>query len=194
MTCVIGIKNNNKIYIGADSLAIAGQLKYNRKDKKIFYVGNILFGTAGTARSAQLLEYNLNIPQHSKGNDFKYLCTKLVPAIRKVFIDGGAIGSDRGIEKFDGEIIVAYNNNLYYIHGDFQIGNVVENYLVIGSGAEIALGSLFNDNFCKKDIVPKLQLLNALEASEKYTTTVGRPFYYFVLGDKKIKKLKGVDE
>lgn len=50
MTCIVGIVDNGKVYMGADSLGVGGLSKRVRKDPKLFRVGEFVFGYTSSFR------------------------------------------------------------------------------------------------------------------------------------------------
>ena len=44
MTCIIGLIDNGKVYMGCDSAGVAGLDMYGRADQKIFKVDNFIMG------------------------------------------------------------------------------------------------------------------------------------------------------
>ena len=64
MTCVIGIVDNGKVWMGGDSAAIDSEEETItlRKDPKVFRNEDFLIGFAGTYRLGQLIQYMFNCP------------------------------------------------------------------------------------------------------------------------------------
>jgi hypothetical protein len=55
MTCIVGIVENGKVYMGGDAAGVNGYSVRVRKDPKLFKVGEFLFGYTSSFRMGQLL-------------------------------------------------------------------------------------------------------------------------------------------
>lgn len=182
MTCIVGLAHAGKVYLGGDSIALSDD--YNAcvvTDAKVFIVGNIAFGFAGSFRAGQLIRYGLQIPNHAKNkSDMEYLVVDVVDAIRLLLKDKGAMGSlENSEEESPSQFLVGYKGNLYYIDSDFHVGRIKEGYCAIGIGAPIALGSMFSTD---PEMDPCERITTALKASEKWSAAVREPFTIIELG------------
>jgi len=146
VTCVIGFKakDENKIYIGADTIGSTNYTKENRKDGKVFASGDFTIGFAGSYRMGQVLQYKLDVPaQKDSQTDHGYMATTFIDAVRRLFDKNGIMGVDHDNKEFGGLFLVAYKNELYRIDYDFQVGIGSEDFTAIGSGGEVALGAMY---------------------------------------------------
>ena len=50
MTCIVGLVENGKVYIGGDSAGVAGLDVRMRSDEKVFTKGNMIFGYTSSFR------------------------------------------------------------------------------------------------------------------------------------------------
>ncbi len=86
MTCIVGLVDKDKIYLGGDAAGVGGYNKEIRKQPKVFSNKGVLFGYTTSFRMGQLLQYSLKIPkQPARKKDFEYLCTNFVDAIMACF-------------------------------------------------------------------------------------------------------------
>ncbi|MBR2240132.1 MAG: hypothetical protein IKO49_01090 [Bacilli bacterium] len=179
MTCCIGYIAKNKMYFVGDTAGTDDDnVQETRRDSKVFKLNNILFATAGSFRMRDLLMYNLVIPRLGKDEDIdKYVRTKLINNIRKLFIDNGVcIKTDESDQVSPGEILIGIKNRLYKIESDFQVGEAIKHYNAIGAGSREALGALdmygkYN-NYPDDDIDIKLLIDNAIEVAAGRNATV----------------------
>lgn len=179
MTCIIGLKHNGITYIGGDSLGSNDYNKTLRNDKKVFKLqdtDNAVLGYTSSFRMGQLLMYATDlIDKRDEPNiDHKYLVTKFIPNIIKLFEDGG-YARNRSGEKYGGTFLLGYKDKLYSIQSDFQVGESLNNYDACGSGEDFALGSLFATEGL--DISPEERIRLALQAASKHNPYVAPPFY-----------------
>ena len=185
MTCIAGIKFNQKVYIGGDSVAIAGYQSWPRKDRKVFKTGEFLIGTTGSPRAHQLLQFNLsiNIDTASKkkfdfDNDiFEFMCTNVVDEIRKILKKGGLTQIKDGVEECDSHFLIGIRDRLFAIYTDFQVAELTCNYMAVGCGDDFAMGSMFTTQHLNRETGPKEILTTALKAASEYSSYVGPPYH-----------------
>jgi len=173
MTCIVGIAQNNVVFMGADSAGCTDTHVSIRKDTKLFKRKNMLFGCTTSFRMIQILKYAFNIPEDTSNDPYEYLTTTFIDALRTCFkekgfyelINEGQIG---------GQFLLGYKNRLFIVESDFSIAEHLDNFSSIGSGYYYALGSLYST----KEFSPFVRLKSALEAAEKFNTYVRSPFSY----------------
>lgn len=74
MTCIVGIADGKKVWIGGDSQGTAGHALTIRADTKVFVKDPMVFGFCGSYRMGQLLRHSLSLPKHYEGDTDKRLC------------------------------------------------------------------------------------------------------------------------
>lgn len=185
MTCIVGLVEDKKIWMGADSMVSSGNEYTILKSPKVFKNGSFLIGCAGTPRHAQLLSSSLfNPPQKKdKQTDIDYLITDLMEHIRTLFGSHGAIRQEDGkTDTHDSQYLIGYNGKLYAIEGNFQLIDSVNPYLAAGCGrvyAHAVLGFIDkNSKSFKKKISPQTKLSLALQAAEQNDPFVKAPFHF----------------
>ena len=181
MTCIVAVKHNRKIYIGGDSLGSnSGLQKVVRADEKVFIKGDMIFGFCGSFRMGQILRYVMTAPDRPMGiSDMEYLVAHWIPALIDTFDENGFRGSkdvdDHEETRTGGTFLLGYNGTLYQIESDFQVGIPSDQCDAIGCGDDLALGAMYASKKAGvKD--PETILTAALEAAEKYSAGVQRPF------------------
>jgi ATP-dependent protease HslVU (ClpYQ) peptidase subunit len=142
MTCIVGIIEKNKVYMGADSAGVGGYDIIIRKDKKIFKIGDFLIGCTGSFRMIQLIQYSFKPPKVPRNKDiYEYMCTQFINSLRQIFKKGGFMEITNSKES-GGTFLVAYKNRLFTIYSDFQVSEALESYASLGCGYSFALGAL----------------------------------------------------
>jgi len=177
MTCIVAWAEEDKICIGGDSAGVAGYRMQIRADEKIFKNGEMVFGFTSSFRMGQLLRFSLNLPsKKEKQDDYDYMCTDFINAVRDCLKKGGYAtikdGEDRG-----GCFIVGFRNNLYNIESDFQVGKTIKPYHAIGCGESFALGAC--QIMTKTSLPLKIKVQKALEIAYDFSAGV-RPPYHFI--------------
>ena len=90
MTCLIGLVEDGKVYMGGDSAAVTGYDTRQAKAPKVFENGEFLMGYTTSFRMGQLLQYHLTIPkQTSHESDMSYMVTTFIDAVRDCFKNQG---------------------------------------------------------------------------------------------------------
>lgn len=179
MTCIVGLVEDDRVYMGCDSIGADSYCFFTRKDEKMFKVGKFLIGYTSSFRMGQLLRFNFEPPDRGYEDVYSYMCTKFIDAVRECLKKGGYTTVDNN-EETGGCFLVGYEGRLFYIGDDFQVGESMSNYLAVGSGDLPAMGSLHTTN--DMDISPEKRILKALQAAESCVTTVGGPFLIEYIG------------
>lgn len=169
MTCIVGLVNKGKVYIGADSCGSNGFTKETRIEPKVFKNGDFLIGCTSSFRMIDLLKWKFNPPTIKDGDNLhKFLSTEFVDAVRKLFVDNGyAVTSE---DWKSGTFLVGVKGRLFKIDNDFQVSE--HDYTACGSGEYHALGSLYTSKMSS----PVKDINKALETASHFITTVSPPF------------------
>lgn len=181
MSVVVGIKQDNKIYLGADSQVTRGGTRVslsnhnNYKIWKVKGVDNCLMASVGNLRDACVLRILDDLVDEidviKNRINFKYVVTKIVPRIIKQLKEYGYIQQQNNFEGFDSRFLFAYKDQLFLIGND---GSVIEidDCVAIGSGESEAIGSLIatadNDN-------PEYRIVTAIKSCATHDIYVDYP-------------------
>lgn len=178
MTCVIGLVDKGRVYMGADSAGstLSGGIA-TRTDKKVFMVGDIMIGICGSFRMRDILQYHVTFPSYNPKiyTPLEYANHEIAEKAREVFKSRGLTHVENNEECIDGSFIVGFRKKLFEIESDFQVGEVETPYVAIGSGGDIAAGSLYTTQRLDLPAVDRLQL--ALNAAAYGNAFVRGPFY-----------------
>ena len=164
--------------MGSDSAATDSEgRQLIRADPKVFRVGAFLIGFCGSFRMGQLLRFKLTPPPHRRtiATD-RYLGTLFLDTVRQTLAEGGYARKQNNVET-GGNFLVGYRGRLFEIEGDFQVGESAYPYSAIGSGADVALGAMFN-----RSGEPKVRIYNALKAAAAFSAGVRAPYKIEVIG------------
>lgn len=172
MTCIVGLIDGGKVYMGADSAGVAKTVLRVRADHKVFTRDDFIMGFTTSFRMGQLLRYKLRIPAFPKGIDtFEYMVTIFVEAVRKCLKDGG-FAQKKDETETAGTFLVGYRGRLFCVDSDYQVAETLLPYAATGCGEDIALGVLFANGGLK----PKERILQSLEAAQQFSAGVREPF------------------
>lgn len=142
MTCIIGYEYNGTTTIAGDSAAISSWM-ITQHHPKVFQLGEMVIGYAGSFRMGQLIQHCFEYPPlPTTGADERYFVREFVPALRKLFEDGGygKKGGDSGDE--GGTFMIGVQGKLFAIESDYQLVSTPTGILAIGVGREFAVGAM----------------------------------------------------
>lgn len=179
MTCIVSLKEKNKIYIGGDSCAVGGYSVAPVADSKVFRLSpTVLVGYAGSFRGGQILQYSTKLPKHSENKtDHEYLCIDFVKAIQKAFEKNGFDGHNKRTEKeMDANFIITYNGQIYEIDTDFHVSSYVNNFTSIGIGSDLAIGAMYALEKSNSKLPPEEKIRIALDAASEFNGGVMPPY------------------
>jgi len=112
----------------------------------------------------------MSIPKHDTVNE-KYMITKFIPAVRKLFKEGGYTRINNNQEE-GGSFIVGIGNKLFEIDSDFQVQSYIDGITSVGCGKEYALGAMR----ALKNLEPEDRIKKSLEITAYYSVGVSAPF------------------
>ncbi|TIX28883.1 hypothetical protein [Mesorhizobium sp.] len=160
MTCIVGLVDGGKVYIGGDSAAVAGESIEMRSNRKVFRKGVFVIGFTGSYRVGQLMQYKMGASAPATGGDLMvHMVTKFAKELKKV-----------GGDEID-ELLVGHAGRLFKIGADYSIGEYAS-YTAAGAGAQYALGRLHGGAGGPED-----RLRAALEAAQTHCAGVRAPFH-----------------
>lgn len=168
MSTVVGLVQDGKVFMGADSFAttVDGDRRHMCVEK-LFVNGPYLLGFIGSVRNGQVLKpHHFTPPENVL--DFP-------DAVMEQFRNKSCLGiqTETQTAMQEGNILIATpNGELYELLMDFQLNQIPE-YTAVGSGSPFALGSLYTTRN-RKD--PKQRIKAALEAAARYNVATGPPF------------------
>ena len=177
MTCIVGLVDGAKVYIGGDSASTSSNDLVVRADGKVFRNGPFLLGFTTSWRMGQLLHYAFRPPLHDPDLDaLAYLATAFVDAVRNCLKAGG-YALRQNEQESGGDFLVGYRGGLYVVCSDYQVGQAVDNWMAVGCGAAYALGALY----ATQGEPARERVLKALQAAERHSAGVRSPFVVEIL-------------
>ena len=153
MSVVVAIKENGKVYIGADSQVTKGGTRTTLKNENNYKVWrvigapNCLMAHVGNLRDANVVrlmpelvtEYNI----YRNHISFDFVVKKVVPDIVEELTNSGFLKDGKNADFMESSFLFAYKDQLYMINTDRAVIEI-EDYVAIGSGADQAIGSLLS--------------------------------------------------
>lgn len=184
MTCIVGLIDNGKIWMGGDSASTAGLSSGIIKDEKVFKIDDFLIGMTGYPRGAQLVRYKKWLPKYREDEHKsikEFICTIFVDALMKLFKDNGYSRISNNEEETNDQYLIGFKGELFIIESNYQVMQYETKYLSIGCGAPYAKGSLFSMLGIKslgenEEYTPGSLIEEALKAAEYFNAGVRGPF------------------
>ncbi|MER9680822.1 hypothetical protein NKJ23_16020 [Mesorhizobium sp. M0184] len=176
MTCIVGLVDKGRVYLGGDSASIDGTDITLRADPKVFRNGDFVMGYTTSFRLGNLLQHSLVPPRHHPDDDIrKFMVTEFIDAVRDCLKNGGyaATGTDA---EAGGTFLVGYQGRLFSIQDDYQVGEGLDGFMACGCGEKYALGSLGTSTGRPRD-----RVLKALSLAERWSAGVRAPFHLEVI-------------
>lgn len=175
MTAIVGLvdKKAGITVMGGDSAGAENYEITSRKDPKVFMNGPFLIGGSGSFREVQVLRHVFEPPFIGTDNVYSYMVRDFIEAMRVCMSNAGATMREDGADRMRGDFLVAYGDQLFFIDGDFQVGEFDSDYAAVGVGREYAMGSLFSTSK-KKSAVSRVG--KALDAAVEFNGGVRPPF------------------
>lgn len=171
MSVVIALKDENGVcWLACDKQITIGSRKIimSEEQNKIFNVKDrpgYMIGHVGYLRGINLLEANNiyfdELAFYRKDINYDYMVNSFVPLVRVLFDGAGFTDEDAKIVDFKGETLVVTDNNIYEVGSDGSVMKISK-FSAIGSGCELALGSLETTEGSE----PKDRLALALQAAQ----------------------------
>lgn len=184
MTCIVGMTHEEEVYMAADSCAGNGYVsvtcKTNKLVKRMCGKGAdvpVLFGGCGRWRDIQIVAYRLSIPDPDEYRSLEGFMFELCKNLSESLEDSLALEKSDEVGALRSSFLVGVRNRLFVVQGDLSFYESEHLYNAIGSGAEVALGSLHRSFANTHEIEPKPFLMGALHASAEFCSSVRPPFY-----------------
>jgi len=173
LTCIVGLIDEDYVYIGGDRLATDGSgHKYKMCEEKVWSKGSkMIFGCAGDLRELQLLEYGTAIPPLKEGQLIEeYIVLDLVNSFKQSLHEGGALEDIDNVEKIGSMLLMGFDGRLFNFDPRFAFTEHNDGFMAVGSGRSYALGSLYSTQNSDTSSEDRIKL--ALECAEHYNAYV----------------------
>lgn len=181
MTCVCAIAERGRVYMGADSMVAAADAVIVSRDPKVWQSGPCVVGACGHAAWWELLRDRVQWDRVSRCESEREFRRELLDEIRSRATSVGIDLRDDGEgddDSVSGSALVGVGGALYLCDHYLTVTRVAEPYAAIGSGYGPALGVLY----ATAGQPPRKRLTRALQAAERYTTNVRRPWRWAETG------------
>lgn len=173
MTCIVGIAEGGRVWMGADSLGSTAWTGDTFRTPKMFKRGPFLLGCCGDYRYTQLLTHAWDPPRPGKNVD-KFVATELIDSVWETLSEGGALHKSKGVGSSEGQCLLGFAGRVWRLEDNFGVIEPASGFTAMGSGEELAMGSLHTTRGEK----PKSRVRRALEAAAAFDIHVGGPLHF----------------
>lgn len=177
MTCIVGIAQGGRVWLGGDNAGFIGGTILQHNNGKVFRSGEFVMGCAGNRRFGELARYAFKPPTIKIKDVERYMVTTFIDALREALRGKGYLSSTNGQEGADREngdgMLVGVRGGLYFVGCDFTASMVADGMFSIGCGQDYALGALYATPAAE----PEVRIGVALAAAERYSDGVVGPFH-----------------
>lgn len=176
MTCIAGIVDKGRVFIGGDSAGVGDYDLVVRADRKVFAIGDYVMGFTTSFRMGQLLAHAFAPPNPPSDSEdlMRFMVVDFIDVVRKLLKDNGFSKVEDNVES-GGTFLVGVKGRLFHIADDFQVGESTHGFDACGCGAQLALGSLWAMQ--TRNLHPIEKVRAALAAAETFSAGVRAPFH-----------------
>ena len=178
MSLVVAVKDKDRVVLGSDKQASTSFNKEHSATKiwEVVDLPGAIMGSVGSMRASQIIQYsriiNLNDLFDKGGISTGYIINSLVPAIVAQLQAAGmpltaSEDKDMPCAMIPNVFIFAFEDKAWMIWNDLSVSEIDE-YLVIGSGSEVATGVLF----ATKEKNPFERIITCIDAASETTLFV----------------------
>ena len=170
MTCVIGMVDNGRVWMGADSQGTdAWHRATQHRTAKVFQRGPLVIGFTSSYRFGQVLRYAPDLPEPKDFGE-RYMVTAFVPWLRKALADGGWV-QKHDEREMGGTALIGGFGLLFKLQDDFSVLESNRGIDATGAGMETALGAML-----ALRSAPEKRIRRALTISAELSSVVGGSF------------------
>lgn len=175
MTCIVGLVEDGKVYMGGDSAGVAGYSDITpMAESKVFVNKGFAIGYTTSFRMGQLLRYKFRPPLRDAGQDLMaYMVCDFIDAIRSTLKDSGYAKRVHD-EESGGTFLVGHAGRLFRIEDYYSVIETANGYDACGCGQELARGSLFST----KELKGEARVTEALRAADHHGAGIMAPFHF----------------
>jgi ATP-dependent protease HslVU (ClpYQ) peptidase subunit len=190
MTCIVGIKTDEGVYIGGDRLASTGLTGRDYKMKKVFEKDEkFIYGCCGSIRMSQLIQHTFKEPKRYEDEKFdEYLYKRYTDELSDMLKNNRYLHEKDGVASFvESNYILGYDGRLFIVHMDLSVLEPADDFITTGSGgwhSEAVLLFLKDE----KKMTPKEKIKKSIEIASQRVLSVDNKVDIVFLPNNKEKK------
>jgi ATP-dependent protease HslVU (ClpYQ) peptidase subunit len=192
MTVIVAIKykKTGDVYIGSDSAISSGNNIEISKNPKIcskpfnmvdengnkIDTRHLIIGFSGIFSIFNFIRYSYKAPDYIQGTDFRtYLINSFLYCLKTELELSGLVDMNGTQIKTNSNFLIVYNGDIFEIEDNLGLFEPDGDYVAIGVGKELALGSLYSTKRNK----PSNRIKKAIEATAYHSLYVNDKYDWY---------------
>lgn len=180
LTAIVGIIENDKVWMGADTQHTRGDTSLKDRTPKIFQKGPFTVGATGSARGVQLIYYAVDINEMITDGDEKEAVFYLANELQKINKLMNHCKVEDGMEVSGVQLLVGIRSRLFCIEPNYYV-HEIPSHIAIGSSLSYSEGVLDYINEYDNDLSPEEKINRCLELTSGFDNGVSGPFSIFLV-------------
>jgi len=179
MTCVVGVKTDKHVYIGADSFGSNGftgsKIGY---PKKVLHVGDFIIGVCGSFRLIQILTHKFHIlPRFVDQDIYDYVYTSFYDSLISCLRSEKYLVDSNNVEMLPSgsEMVIGIDNKLFTMQVDLSILELADDFVCVGSGEYHSQAVM--ESLSDRDLSPADKIVRAIQKTSKYVVSVNEDVF-----------------
>lgn len=162
--------------MGGDSASVSNGYDLTvTRNPKVFKLGDLLIGVAGSRRWLDLLRSWLDLPTPETDEDGLRYMLRVANGMCDLASEYGRF-SKKEPEEIEAGTLVGCHGRLFYIDGHFAVLEPADGFMAMGSGDQVAHGVLYAYKQTVRSPLPTEAVGLALQAAERFSAGVRGPF------------------
>lgn len=181
MTCIIGIVDGDRVWVGSDSCMSTNWMKTTVSKPRVVRLSperSLIAASTGDLRLLNLLHtFPYPVTKLASSEAHSYIMGTFPDRLREFASERGFLETTNGRASLgDNSVLIAFGSAIYHVGALFGVHKVGRSFHAIGSGAEVAMGAL---QVMGKRASPQVRIRRALEAASEIAQQVAPPFEIF---------------
>lgn len=176
MTCLVAIRDAGRVYMGADSCVSYGSARSSVSEPKLWKPRDWLgVAVSGSVSFMNMVRYRVAWPEFTLENPCRWLHVTFLDELKRLF-DSQSVNPFKDEPKEPGgSLLIGLGGDIFTVETvGMQVTREHSPIICRGSGADVALGSLFETG----DLPPLLRIAHALGAAAHWQTDCAEPFVF----------------
>jgi ATP-dependent protease HslVU (ClpYQ) peptidase subunit len=157
MTVIAAYMDDKRCVIGCDSMGTTSYVKY-RVGSKLIHKGECSIGVCGDLRTIDIITEDEQLYEVFSIDSLRRFRDRLMELVPDV-------------KTHESELLIVSNQGIFGIESNFALARIPRGYMAIGSGEELALGSMFNSRLMGDPAEIAVDV--AVKAAVEYSKTCG---------------------
>lgn len=180
MTCIAGVVHKGQVWLASDGQATWGWSKFD-VGSKVVQVDDLAIAITGYSAVSVAIQNRMQLPEvpEDESKHDRWLCVQVPDAIRRCLKEAGILANEDGRIDAGCSAIIGWRGRLCTMDSLLACSPEVRPYTALGSGGDVALGSLFST----EGKTPKSRLETAINAANMWAVGCGCDVHVVKVGE-----------